>query len=96
MTKGQNLLEYFKKRFDEAHSIKGLEDNDYRQYFSIFSNTLSRIPDEEFDKIVNALEVFRRLRPRKYKYKEYITIKVDVLFLTNLNNMQVRIGYSQL
>jgi hypothetical protein len=33
----------------------------------------------------NALEVLRKLRPRKYKYKEYITtIKVDVLFLRNL------------
>jgi hypothetical protein len=53
LTKGQNLLEYFKKRFDEAHSIKGLEGNDYRQYFSIFSNTLGSISDEEFDRIVN-------------------------------------------
>jgi hypothetical protein len=46
----------------------------------------------------NALEIFRRLRPRKYKYKEYITIIVDVLFLTNLNNMYmyVRIQRSQL
>jgi len=53
LTKGQNLLEYFKKRFDEAHSIEGLIGNDYRQYFSIFSSTLNSISDEEFDKIVN-------------------------------------------
>jgi hypothetical protein len=38
------------------------------------------------------LDVLRRLRPRKYKYKEYITTTaVDVLFLTNLTNMYVRI-----
>jgi hypothetical protein len=34
--------------------------------------------------MTNALEVFLRLKPRKYKYKEYITIIVDVLFLSNL------------
>jgi hypothetical protein len=53
LTKGQNLLEYFKKRFDEAQSIEGLGGKDYRQYFSIFSSTISSISDEEFDKIVN-------------------------------------------
>ncbi|MGZ5511602.1 MAG: hypothetical protein ACXWFC_14180, partial [Nitrososphaeraceae archaeon] len=34
-------------------------------------------------KIVSALNVFRRLRARKYKYKEYITTIVNVLFLSN-------------
>ena len=34
-------------------------------------------------KIVSALNVFRRLRARKYKYKDYITTIVDVLFLSN-------------
>jgi hypothetical protein len=38
------------------------------------------------------LDVLRRLRPRKYKYKEYITTTaVNVLFLTNLTNMYVRV-----
>jgi hypothetical protein len=37
--------------------------------------------------ITNVLEVFLKLKPRKYKYKEYITIIVDVLFLLNLNNI---------
>ena len=46
--------------------------------------------------ISNALDVFRKLRPRKYKYKEYITTIVDVLFLPNLSNIQLRIGHSQL
>jgi len=31
-----------------------------------------------------ALEVLHKLRPRKYKYKEYITKIVDVLFLSNV------------
>jgi hypothetical protein len=26
----------------------------------------------------------RKLNPRKYKYKEYITTMVDVLFLSNI------------
>ena len=34
--------------------------------------------------ISNALDVFRKLRPRKYKYNKYITTIVDVLFLTIL------------
>ena len=42
-------------------------------------------------KIVSALEVFLRLKPRKYKYNEYIITIVDVLFLTNPNNIHVRI-----
>ena len=46
--------------------------------------------------ISNALDVFRKLRPRNYKYKEYITTIVDVLFLSNLSNIQLRIGHSQL
>jgi hypothetical protein len=35
----------------------------------------------------SALDVFRKLRPRKYKYSEYIIIKVDVLFSTNLTHI---------
>jgi len=43
--------------------------------------------------ISNGLEVFCKLRPtRKYKYKEYITTIVDVMFLTIFNNIQVRIN----
>jgi hypothetical protein len=34
-------------------------------------------------KIVSALNAFRRLRARKYKYKDYITTIVDVLFLSH-------------
>jgi hypothetical protein len=41
----------------------------------------------------NTLEVFYRLRPTKYKHKDYITVIATViangLFLTNLNNMCV-------
>ena len=37
----------------------------------------------------NALKVFCRLRPTKYKHKDYITVIVKGLFLTNLNNMYV-------
>jgi hypothetical protein len=38
-------------------------------------------------KIVSALDVFRSLRPRKYKYNECITIIVDVMIPTNHNNI---------
>ena len=41
--------------------------------------------------ISNALEVFRKIRPRKYKYKEYVTTIVDVLFLSNLSIIHLRI-----
>ena len=41
-------------------------------------------------KITNALEVFLKLNPRKYKYKEYISITVDVLFLSNLICILIR------
>jgi len=30
-------------------------------------------------KITNTFDILRKLRARKYKYKEYITITVDVL-----------------
>jgi hypothetical protein len=33
--------------------------------------------------MTNALKVFHRLRPRKYRLREYITIAMDILFLSN-------------
>jgi hypothetical protein len=33
--------------------------------------------------MTNALDVFLKLKPRKYKYKEYNTTIVNVLFLSN-------------
>ena len=41
-------------------------------------------------KITNALEVFLKLKPKKYKYKEYISIPMNVLFLSNLICILIR------
>lgn len=60
------------------------------------SKSLNKIPYSNITcfsslNISNAY-VFRKLKPRKYKYKnkEYITMIEDVQFLTNPSNIQVR------
>jgi len=40
-----------------------------------------------FPNMDSDLDVFRKLKSKKYRYKEYITTIVNVLFLVNLNNM---------
>jgi len=58
--------------------------------YGVSISVLCRLMDTKYQllfpslKIPNALDVFLRLKPRKYKYKEYITITGDVLFLSNL------------
>ena len=47
-------------------------------------------------KSINASDVFLKLTLGKYNCREYTTIKVDVQFVSNLNNIQGRIEPSQL
>ena len=52
----------------------------------ILSKSLNPVPDKHVTplfssrNITNVFDVFLKLKPRKYKYKEYITTIVEVLF----------------
>ena len=54
----------------------------------IFCKPLNSVPNRNMTSFIvleddNALDVFLKLKPRKYKYKEYITTIVYVLVLSN-------------